>query len=161
MGNYSTEERVKVLSSLGVFEGLEPAEIEKIAEICDEQQVEKGATFFNDCSPGTDMYLLLKGRVSIRVETITPHYNVGLTKVSPGEVFGEFSLIDSEPRSATASATEPCEVLKVDGDRMRGLFDEHTRMGYVVMTNLAKTICAKIRRTNKQILNLIRAKLYD
>ena len=161
MKRYSRAEKTDALEILPVFKGLNRQELELIAGICQEGVLETGEIVFKDCSPGSEMYVVLKGKVSIRVETITPHYKVGLTTVYPGEVFGEFSLLDSEPRSATATAVESTEVLIVDGTKMLELFEQNSRIGYVVMTNLTKTLCAKIRKTNKRLLNLIRVKLYD
>ncbi len=160
MKRYSLTERTNVLAELPVFDGLSREELAVIARICEEGIIDRGEIIFKDCTPGDEMFIVLKGKVAIRVETITPHYNVGLTTVLPGDVFGEFSLIDAEPRSATATAVEPTEVLIVNGERMRELFEHHSRIGYVVMSNLSWTLCQKIRRTNKKLLNLIRVKLF-
>lgn len=161
MKRYSRAEKTDALEGLPLFNGLDREELGAIAGICEEGILEAGEIIFKDCSPGNEMYVVLKGKVSIRVETITPNYKVGLTTAFPGEVFGEFSLLDSEPRSATATAVEPTEVLIVDGIKMLELFEQNSHIGYVVMTNLAKTLCSKIRKTNKRLLNLIRVKLYD
>ncbi|MCD6386085.1 cyclic nucleotide-binding domain-containing protein [Candidatus Sumerlaeota bacterium] len=161
MENYSIEEKISILSKVPAFEGLNRKELRAIARICTHDSFEAGTVIFRDCAPGMDMYIMLKGKVAIKLESITPNYEIGLTTVNPREVFGEFSLIDCEPRSATATVIEPTEVLTVDGKKMHALFEKHPRMGYLVMRNLARTISSKIRRTNRKLLNVIRVKLYE
>lgn len=161
MGNYSLQEKIDILSKVKAFEGLNRKELREIARICAHQSFEPGTLIFRDCSPGMEMYVMLKGKVAIKLETITPKYEIGLTTVTPGEVFGEFSLVDCEPRSGTATVIESTEVLTVDGRKLHALFEKHPRMGYLVMRNLAKSISAKIRRTNRKLLNVIRVRLYE
>ncbi|MCX7765236.1 MAG: Crp/Fnr family transcriptional regulator [Candidatus Sumerlaeia bacterium] len=161
MPNSVEEQRVKILANLPVFSNLTKPELYRIAEICTEKIFRAGEVIFLDSSPGTDMYVVLSGKVAIKLESITPSCEIGLSTVTPGEVFGEFSLLDHEPRSATATAIEDTHTLVVNGEQMRQLFEEQSHIGFVVLRNLVNTICAKIRRTNKKLLNLIRAKLYE
>lgn len=155
------EQRIKILANLPVFRDLTEKELTRIAKICSEKFFRAGEVIFRDCSPGTDMYIVLSGKVAIKLESITPSCEIGLTTVNPGEVFGEFSLLDQEPRSATATAIEDTQTLVVNGERMWQLFEEQSHIGFIVLRNLVNTICAKIRRTNKKLLNLIRVKLYE
>jgi len=149
------------LSEVEAFRGLSPEELEKIAAITIIDRFRSGEVIFEDSYPGHDLYVIISGRVSVQMESITPHGVVSLTTIKPGEILGEFALIDSEPRSATALCTEETEVLIISGDRLRDLFERQNHIGFIVMRNLARIVCERIRRTNRILLNTMRNRSFQ
>ncbi len=143
-----------------MFEGLSVDEIKRIAQICDTATFRAGEIIFEDTSPGRNLYVILSGKINVQVEAITPHRAFSLTTIGQGEILGEFALIDSGPRSATAICIEDSEVLVINGEHLYKLFEEDNHIGYVVMRNIAQTVCARIRHTNRRLLNALRVKLF-
>lgn len=70
-----------------------------------------GETIFREGEPGDRMYAIVEGEVDI---TAMGHH---VSTIGPGAIFGEMALIDSSPRSATASAKATCKVVPVDQKR--------------------------------------------
>jgi hypothetical protein len=67
----------------------------------------KGEVIFREGDESSEAYRLLSGEVEISIETVAgPKV---LARISEGEFFGEMSLIDDKPRSATATALTDCE----------------------------------------------------
>ncbi|MGB0695220.1 MAG: Crp/Fnr family transcriptional regulator [Rhodospirillaceae bacterium] len=71
-----------------------------------------GQVIFRQGDPGSCAYLLRKGRVDI--SCVEHDRIVHLTVVEAKQIFGEMSLIDGKPRSATATTIEACEVVIVN-----------------------------------------------
>lgn len=154
------EKKKKLLQSLEVFAGLSDEEIDLIIPICRTAEFFKGQVIIEDNSIGDDLYVIIEGEVSIQLEAITPHFDIAISKIIAGQVLGELALIDNEPRSARATCLTDCKCLVISGTELRSIFDKNPIMGYKVMTNLAKIICARIRKTNRRLLNVVRAKLF-
>jgi CRP-like cAMP-binding protein len=74
-----------------------------------------GARLFSEREPGDAVLVLLSGRV--KLSSTTDNGREALLGIrEPGELIGEMSAIDGAPRSATATALEPVEVLALSGD---------------------------------------------
>jgi CRP-like cAMP-binding protein len=149
-----------VIRELAVFQGLTEKEVEKIATLCSVESFKKGACIIEDQFPGSDLYVVVRGRVDIQLESITPQCDVTISTVGPRQIFGEMALIDNDLRSAKVTCVEDTEVIIINGAKLKKLFDENHRMGYVIMTNIAKTICSRIRQTNRKLLNAMRMRLF-
>ena len=73
-------------------------------------------------------------------------------RVSAGQVFGELSLVDKRSRSATAICEGDCELIAIDREKLAELFERDSRIGYIVMRNLAELLAGRLRRTNLQLV---------
>jgi len=90
---------------------------------------------------GDTMFVVLTGRVKL------VHYGAVLENVEPGGLFGEMSLIDAAPRSATAIAVEPAEVTLIDRTVFRRLVKQDPDFALAVMRGLAD----RLRRMNENM----------
>ena len=81
-----------------------------------------------------EMFLVRKGKVGIVVNEKT------VEEVGPGGIFGEMSLIDMEPRSATAVAIADCEVVPINERLFVELVQESPYFALDVMRVLAQRI---------------------
>ena len=90
---------------------------------------------------GTEMFIVRSGRVSIKAGGMV------LENVGPGGLFGEMSLIDGSPRSATAIALEPGEIAVVGRSGFLSLVQQSPQFALTVMQLMAK----RIRRTTESL----------
>ena len=148
-----------MLSKQDVFKDLTSEEIDQIADITQHEKYKPHETIFEDQHPGLDLYVVISGKVQVRIEAIIPHEYITLSVINPGEILGEFSMIDQEPRSASAVCAERTEMLVINGQKLHELFNNNNRIGYIVMKNIARIMCERIRRTNRLLLNSLCFKL--
>ncbi len=104
------------------------------------QRVKAGETLFREGEAGKAMYLVVEGKLEVRVgekavETVGLH-----------GIVGEMALIDNAPRSATAVALTPVEVAAIDRDVFLTLVAESPAFSLYVM----KLMAARIRHMNEQ-----------
>lgn len=103
--------RVPVLDA--VIDGLTPAQVERLEAGTLWYGLPGGATLFRQGDVGTDVYLLVAGRLGVQVERGGGGRLVHRTR--PGELIGEMGLISHEPRTATITAMRDSELLCIPG----------------------------------------------
>jgi CRP/FNR family transcriptional regulator, cyclic AMP receptor protein len=91
-------------------------------------------TVFTEGDPGDCMFAVIEGEVAIRKNEIV------LERVGAGGVFGEMSLIDQSPRSATAVATADCRVAAVGQKRFTFLVQQTPYFALEIMHVLAERL---------------------
>ncbi len=114
--------RTELLAGIPLFALLDDNERSKLAERLDDEKFAAGSTIFGAGDPGDTMYILVSGEVDISFRNDTGR-QVSIETVTPGAFFGEISLLDGGPRTATAIATKDAEALVVD----RGDLDDFVR----------------------------------
>lgn len=100
-----------------------------------------GQTIFAEGDPGNQMYVVRSGTVVIEAGGNT------LTSVGAGGIFGEMSLIDQSPRSATAKSQGDCEVAPINDKAFLFLVHETPYFALDVMRVLAE----RVRQMNSLI----------
>jgi CRP/FNR family cyclic AMP-dependent transcriptional regulator len=113
-----------LLSAVPFFEKFDNEERALLAEQLDDVQVVAGASIFKRGDAGDAIFIVSSGQVEIFVEDTTGQRIVFET-VKTGEFFGELSLLDGDPRSASALALEDTRLLKVDRGDLSLLFSRH------------------------------------
>ena len=92
-----------LLRKVPLFELLDDDEVKVLSEQLDQKRVYAGQTVFNQGDDGGTMYVVQSGKIEIFLKDDN-NERVVLSVVEPGEIFGELSLLDNEPRSAGAKA---------------------------------------------------------
>ncbi len=98
----------------------------------------------------SDLFVILDGRV--KVITSTGDY---LADIGPGSVLGEVSLIDDQPRSADVICVGTVKVAKIPAKQLRTLMNTKREMGFVVLANLARVLCGRLRTASNRIETLV------
>jgi CRP-like cAMP-binding protein len=104
----------------------------------DAKTLASGEVLFREGDPGDTMFAVTEGQIALARDGEV------LEDVGPGGILGEMALIDSGPRSATATATAPTRVVPVDQKHFTYLVHEHPTFALQVMTIMAE----RLRRTN-------------
>lgn len=120
----------------------------------------RGQTLMEEGEDGHEFYIILSGRVSIQIETIAPYLEIGINRVGPGEVIGEISLFEDQPRSATVVASEPCELIAMDARKVRELAQQYPVDGTTFYRNVGQTLALRLRDMNRKVMNMVRSRYY-
>jgi CRP-like cAMP-binding protein len=136
-------EKVLLLKSLSLFEETPETVLAEVAEILQEVEVKKGQTIFSAGEIGHDMYIIFKGEIRIHKEEHT------LAVFKENDFFGELSLLDTETRSASATATAESLMLKIDQEPFYDLMESRIE----VAKGIIKTLCRRLRAQNAAAFN--------
>ncbi|MDP3113461.1 MAG: ATP-binding protein [Candidatus Cloacimonadaceae bacterium] len=139
-------------SSSGIFCGLSETEVNNFAKDLKRIWYLKGDPIIMENTEGNNFYYICRGKVEINKgldNAETPFAQ--LSVLYPGDFFGEMSIINDEPRSATAIALEDVELLEIPRDIFVNISFTHP----IVMFNLIRTISCRLRDTNDKFVELM------
>ena len=95
------------------------------------------------------LYIILAGRAKVVIDDGEGR-EVTLTTIGPSEYFGEMSLIDDKPRSASVEALEPCEVLYIS----KGAFMSCLKDNFDAAMLMLKGVIGRLREADRKIASL-------
>jgi CRP-like cAMP-binding protein len=144
------------LSEVETFRGLTEDECRLVAGFCRRRRFYRGEPIFEDNDEGDDLFIVRQGRVTVRLESVSPYYEMVISHLGEGQVFGEMALLGRERRSVTVVCSEPTEALQIDAAGLRGLFEERPRLGLLVVSNLARTLSDRLHQMNRRLLSAAR-----
>lgn len=137
-----------LLAEVSLFALLDDQERALLAERVETVKFDEGAVIFNVGDPGDSMYIVTAGEVQLSVKTKTGE-EMFLESPGPGEFFGEISLLDEGPRTATARAKSPVVAIEID----RGDLDELFRLAPAAAMDLLAATGRRLRHNAMIIRN--------
>jgi len=111
----------------------------------DTTKFKKGATIIHEGTTGSHAYLILSG--SVEVSKKVGEEKLVLSRLVKGSIFGEMSLVDDKPRSATIVALEDTEVRVITRDRFESMLEQNP--GAVIP--LLKQVFQRVRYLNQMV----------
>jgi CRP/FNR family cyclic AMP-dependent transcriptional regulator len=147
-----TMETARILDRIHIFDGLSNEEFGLIAQLCEQKEYRVNDFVFHEKSKGKEIYIIRNGRVVIELGIKGKAEYATIHRLGKGEVFGEVVLVSEGSRSASARCETDCDVIIISGDALIDLFNRHTRIGYVVMKNIASVLATRLRKTDLQLL---------
>ena len=113
-------------------------------------KVSKGNTLFKEGDAGDRLFVVVEGKLKLGTSSIDGRENL-LSILGPGDMFGELSLFDPGPRTATAAAVTDARVLALAHDQVIGLVTQHPQVSLELLARLAQ----RLRRTNEVLADLV------
>ncbi len=138
--------------NVGIFNGLSEEVVNDYTKDLQRICYKKGDPIIIENTEGDNLFFICRGKVEINKgldSSETPFAQ--LSVLVPGDFFGEMSIIDEEPRSATAIALEDVELLVLPREK----FVNITFSQPIVMFNLIRTISGRLRDTNEKFVDLM------
>lgn len=128
----------------GFLSELEPAEREELEQLGSVRRYRRGDALFHQGDDAGGVLVLLTGHVKTAI--VTEGREVILAFPGPGELLGELSAVDGEPRSGTVRALDDVEVLAIPGSAFRALLDHRPNVGRVLL----RSVTARLRETDRR-----------
>jgi len=132
----SSDKKKEILKTIDVLSFFHESTLERLAQESKEIPLKPEAVVFNEGDPGSAMYIVLEGEISIF------QGDKSLTSMVPGMFFGEMSLIESRPRTAGARALVSSVLLEISETQFQEYFATQPRALMAIM----KTLSARSRK---------------
>lgn len=126
-----------------LFHGLSGEDVARILDRGITLRVAKDETVFYKGSYGSQLYVVLAGRFSVR------DGNKTIATLGKGAMFGEMGVINNEPRSASIIALEDSHLFVLTESTFKSLLNK--RMAVQMLLNIVRTLSHRLRETNKRI----------
>ena len=128
-------ELVDVLAGMPLFAGLTRRHLNRIAGLATAKRYPQGTRIVKVGDPGEAFFVIMDGRVAVRA-------GARRTVLETGDFFGEMSLLDGRPRSATAVAQTEVLVMMVTRGKFQKLLVSEPRIAVAIMSALSLRVRA-------------------
>ncbi len=132
------------LRSLDLFKDLRDRDLGPLVSSLHSRTYREGEQVFVEGDIGRALFILESGRVELTRRG--PKGEETLYVLKPGDFFGEMALLESLPRSATATATERSHLHLLYRTKLDALLHAEPRIGVEIMGHLARLLSARLRR---------------
>ena len=134
------------LGKIPVFGGLPEDALNAFAERAELHEVASGTTVFMENEAARSLYVLESG--ALDVVKVAGAGEIVLSKIRPGECFGEMSFIDMQPRSATVRATQLSCVWQWPYQQLHERYCKDSKCYTLLIMNMARELSRRLRRTD-------------
>src|SRR5512147_2964718 len=124
---------------------LAPEQLEQMARIGEIESYNPGEPIVVEGSLGDALFLILSGQVAVHRGAQT------FATLSANEFFGEMSLVEPAPRSATVTAMSATFLFRLPHDALRSLISEEPNAASVLLVQVVKTLSERLRRANAML----------
>jgi CRP-like cAMP-binding protein len=135
-------ERHPLLSRLAV------PQIERVASCGELETFEAGEVIVAEGGLGDALYLVLTGQVQVS-KSAHP-----LAALAPGEFFGEMSLVEPAPRSATVTAVETSFLFRLPSVALQKLAEDDPAAWSAILVQIVKTLSERLRHANHMLTSV-------
>jgi len=141
---------INLLRRVPVFADLKDSGLRQVREMMHIRKYADAEPVFFEGQPGTGMYVIISGGVRIVLHYGQPD-EIEIVRLGPGDFFGEFSLLDEAPRSATCVAVDTTELGGFFRSDLMELIERQPRMGVSIVLRLAEVVAERLRHTNADL----------
>jgi CRP-like cAMP-binding protein len=139
-----------VVRKAPLFSGLDEQTAETLIGTMNPQRLERGDVLFHEGDQGDRLYVIGEGKIKLGRTSSDGRENL-LAILGPGEMFGELSLFDPGPRTATATAVAETQVVSMGNEQLKEFLAQRPGVAATLLAALAR----RLRRTNDVLADLV------
>lgn len=158
--NSEQSDRIKKLSQIPLFGSFskDTESLEKLNSICSLKDYDEESIVIAEGDNGDDMFIVFEGTVEIRKRTRSgDEYTVVQLKAEYNVFFGELAIVSEGERSATVITKSKCSFLVITKKDFEAFCEEHPTIGLHITREILKTVSARLRKTNDDMLTIFDA----
>lgn len=134
-------DRLLFIRSVPIFKELRDDFLVRLASVMDEMSFAGSYTIITEGQEGRALYIVVSGRVKVHLR------GQELAQLEQNACFGEMSVFDAEPRSASVTTIEPCECLVLTQQQLYDAIDETPG----IAVNIIRLLSRRIRELNRDL----------
>jgi CRP/FNR family transcriptional regulator, cyclic AMP receptor protein len=140
----------EVLRRAGLFQGVAVEDVEALGSQFEIFEASRGTTLFHEGEPGDSLYIVLAGKVKLGRRSSDGRENL-VAIMGPADQFGELSLFDPGPRTATAVVVTDARLARLPKDALQKWAQDRPQ----IAMQLLRVVARRLRRTNTMLADLI------
>ncbi len=126
--------KVNILKNVWLFSACTNKELSQIASLVDEVDVPRGAILTTEGGPGREFFAIIEGDADVVIR------NRKIATLGSGQFFGEISLLDQGPRTATVKAATDMKLYVLDVRSFATLLDKHPAVARKILRGMAQRL---------------------
>jgi CRP/FNR family cyclic AMP-dependent transcriptional regulator len=143
------------LKTVRLFREFGEPELQALTGQLRERKLRKGHALFREGDEGEEMFLVREGTVLVS-KSVTGKVEQVLARFGPGDFFGEMSLFDQSPRSATIQAETDTALLALDRDDVNALIEVNPRAAAAFFQGLVQVFIERLRASGELVAEITR-----
>lgn len=144
----SVYKKAELLKKVPIFNQFDYQELTKVMEVIEVHRWNPGEIIIEENSTGEEMFVILSGHVEVSKG------GQQLAELKPGNFFGEMSLIDKTPRSATIRSKDKTKIMVIHKKPLFSVLKKEPRIAMKIFWALLKTMSKRLRTTGEEITRL-------
>lgn len=141
------DSRTALLQGMPIFGAVSDDAIAFLLQRARLTQARAGEAFFREDDAASSLFVLESGRAEVLKGW--QGRELALRVLGPGDCFGEMSLMDLQPRSATVVARADCVALEIGADLLWQLCEHDLQQFALIQMNLGREVCRRLRATDE------------
>ncbi len=133
-----------------LFAALDDESVQALQATMSKVHLDRGEVLFREGQRGDRLYVITVGKIKLGRTSSDGRENL-LSIQGPGEMFGELSLFDPGPRTATATAVAESELIGLGNDQLYEFLQQRPAVSISLLAALAR----RLRRTNDSLSDLV------
>lgn len=142
-------EMAPILKKVTVFSGFDETNIRMVCDRCEVLSFEPGTIIIEECSPATEIFIILRGTVSIILGLRNEPFE--LMRFGSGNCLGEASVIGIQKHSASAVAVEESMLLVLSRTVLMEIFETDKTLFSLLILNIARELARRLSQSNELI----------
>lgn len=144
------------LKKLDVFKAFSKDQLEALSKITNKKTFKKGAIVYHRGSRADQIYVVLKGMVSLN--RLEPGETIGISfeKREKGELFGAACFMKPREYTLTAVCNKDTEVIAVNADKLFSLFERDPEMGYKFLKEISQIYFERYKTAKRQVHDMVK-----
>lgn len=147
-----------LLAQVPVFEALEPADLERVAQVAVARRFATQQVIFREGDTSDTCYVVRTGHARA-VREHTDGRTIALAHFGPGDIFGELAMFDDERRSATVETLDDVDAIAIAGQDMRRLLREHPDIAVKLVIALGRRMREANERLTRQSFQTVQSRV--
>jgi CRP/FNR family transcriptional regulator len=145
---------IQSLKQQSLFSDIDSEGLEKLSKVVKKLSLKKGEQLFKEKDDTRGVFLLHSGKVEISRVT-ADGWRQTLTVVTPGDFFGELSILERRHHVASAVAVEDAELFLIPKEEFDRLMEQDTKLACYILKKIAMEMSKKLRRTTDKFLSAL------
>jgi len=151
----TSAETVAFLREVRLFKEIAEPEPMTLSQSLDERPLRRGQVICREGDPGEEMFVVRTGSLVIS-KLVTGRVEQVLARIGPGDFFGEMSLFDRSPRSATVQADADATLLALDREGLRRMTEVSPRAAAAFFQALVLIFIERLRASGDLVAEVTR-----
>jgi CRP/FNR family cyclic AMP-dependent transcriptional regulator len=143
------------LREVRLFKDIETPELTALGLSLRERSLRRGQVLFHEGDAGEEMFVVVRGSIVIS-KPVKERVEQVLERMGPGDFFGEMSLFDQSPRSATIQADSDVALLALDREALRRLTELSPRAAAAFFYALVQVLIERLRASGNLVAEVTR-----
>jgi CRP-like cAMP-binding protein len=142
------------LREIGLFGALSDEVLAHLAEHLSLVTPAAGDFVFREDDEANDMFVVLRGEMEV-LKRSKRGIEARVAMLGPGDWFGEMSIVDIQPRSATVRALAPSRLLRITASDLDALYRHDVKSYSLIVLNLARELSRRLRVADSILADFI------